>query len=232
MKTFYLLLSTLRKQIILFQIKAFRRLNGLGCLLLVFLLLSNQGQAQRITHLGLIAELTELNRQCSHMGMMILNDSNLNAKVKIDFSHDYFLAKTYSDQILFQLISDITASESIKLFQKIDQLLVEKTIDQIAESDLQDKGRNYIRALKLYHQACDKLSTYEDFAQIAQEVAVVTNQANFALSKMSVEQQSESWLSLSEDSLMELINQSGSKHGKLISLLSNLRLEPMANLMN
>jgi len=206
--------------------KFYRSLFGLICLLSF----TTQAQTPKATHLGLVAELTYLNRQATQMALMILNDTNLKAKVKIDFSRDYYQTKTVSDQIILQLQIDIETTESIKMFQKLDRLLVGKTIEELDKNDLQEKASNYIAALKLYYEMTIKLKQYHKYAKIAYEVAEVFNQADFALSRLCVEKNNDMYALLRE-SIKKTNNPQEHAEAKLSGLLHELRLQPMSRLI-
>ena len=68
------------------RIKIWQKLYPYCLCFILFLPTSAIAQNQKATQLGLVAELVHLNHQTTQMALMILNDSNLNAKVKLELS--------------------------------------------------------------------------------------------------------------------------------------------------
>lgn len=151
----------------------------------ILVLISTEAGAQnlKVTKLGLVAELVYIHRQSSQMALLILNDSNLTAKVKLDFTDDYKRLKTMNDQLILQFISDYASQGKSKEFEAINELLSEKAIEELRESDLKGKASNYLAAILLCKKASDKLMEYQKYAKIANEVAEIMNDESMVFYK-------------------------------------------------
>lgn len=183
-------------------------------------------QNQKATQLGLVAELVHLNHQTTQMALMILNDSNLNAKVKLEFSQEYLSIKTISDQIILQFIADFNQNGKTKEFDKIDKLLTQKSIEEVKETDLNGKASNYLKALIQYSEYSKQLKDYQQYENIATEVAILMDNPNLVLNKAS------NAIDLIANKYMEAGKNKKLNENELSKLLWALQLEPIAALLN
>lgn len=159
------------------------------CLSLILLLpISAFSQDQKATKLGLVAELVHLNRQTTQLAVMILNDTNLTAKVKLEFCEEYRAAKKISDQVILQFIADFSENGKSKDFHKIDKLFKEKTIEEMQVADINGSASNYLKALLQYKTLCDQLGKYQQYANIASEVAILMDDLSLVTDKSKLSQ--------------------------------------------
>lgn len=208
------------------RIKIWQRLYPYCLGLILFLPISAMAQNQKATQLGLVAELVHLNHQTTQMALMILNDSNLNAKVKLEFSQEYLSIKTISDQIILQFIADFNQNGKTKEFDKIDKLLTQKSIEEVKETDLNGKASNYLKALIQYSEYSKQLKDYQQYENIATEVAILMDNPNLVLNKAS------NAIDLIANKYMEAGKNKKLNENELSKLLWALQLEPIAALLN
>lgn len=208
------------------RIKIWQRLYPYCLGLIIFLPISAMAQNQKATQLGLVAELVHLNHQTTQMALMILNDSNLNAKVKLEFSQEYLSIKTISDQIILQFIADFNQNGKTKEFDKIDKLLTQKSIEEVKETDLNGKASNYLKALIQYSEYSKQLKDYQQYENIATEVAILMDNPNLVLNKAS------NAIDLIANKYMEAGKNKKLNENELSKLLWALQLEPIAALLN
>tara|TARA_R110002096_G_scaffold72174_5_gene172236 strand:- start:15550 stop:16224 length:675 start_codon:yes stop_codon:yes gene_type:complete len=208
------------------RIKIWQKLYPYCLCFILFLPTSAIAQNQKATQLGLVAELVHLNHQTTQMALMILNDSNLNAKVKLEFSQEYLSIKTISDQIILQFIADFNQNGKAKEFDKIDKLLTQKSIEEVKETDLNGKASNYLKALIQYSEYSKQLNDYQQYANIATEVAILMDNPNLVLNKAS------NAIDLIANKYMKAGKNKKLNENELSKLLWALQLEPIAALLN
>lgn len=121
-----------------------------------------QAQDFKAENLGLISELVFIKLTSENLATRIVNDTLIKEEDKIKFVNLYNEVKVISDQVILQLMSDCRRKNNLKYFKKIDNLLVEKSITQIEESDLRKtKLKGYVKNLKKINSVYNKLIAFK-----------------------------------------------------------------------
>lgn len=121
-----------------------------------------QTQDSKAENLGLSSELVFIKLTSENLAIRIVNDTLIKEDDKIKFVNLYNDLKVISDQVILQLITDCRRKNNLRYFKKIDNLLVDKNVTQIEESDLGDsKLKGYIKNLKKIHLVYNKLMAFK-----------------------------------------------------------------------
>lgn len=182
-------------------------------------------------NLGLVSELVYMKLISENEAIRIMNDSMISTNEKIIFVKHYNNTKVIIDQVLIQLIADCKKKNSIKYFRKLDDLLVEKTIGEINEIDLNNqKGKSYIKNLKRIKMNFDELILKS--VAIPRVPIVVSQQEFFGfLPATPSTEELVGVLSFITSTIKNIKDRKEKKVEKITQILDELRLKPLQELV-
>lgn len=190
-----------------------------------------QAQDSKAEKLGLISELVFIKLTSENLAIRIVNDTLIKEDDKIKFVNLYNDIKVISDQVILQLITDSRRKNCLKYFNKIDNLLVDKNITQIEESDLSKmKLKGYINNLKKINAVYNKLMAFKTSDKPNENPLLNMSLKGFFPIAMSVEDIT-GVLSLVTSTIKDIRESKEKKVEKITTILNEVRLLSLQDLV-
>jgi hypothetical protein len=189
-----------------------------------------QAQDSKAENLGLVSELVFIKLTSENLAIRIVNDTLIKEEDKIKFANLYNDVKVISDQVILQLMTDSRRKNSLRYFKKIDNLLVNKNINQIEESDLSKmKLKGYIKNLKKINSVYNKLMAFKTSDKPNENPLLNMSLKGFFPATMSVEELT-GVLSFVTATIKDIRESKEKKVEKITSILNEVRLTSLQDL--
>ena len=189
-----------------------------------------QAQDSKAENLGLVSELVFIKLTSENLAIRIVNDTLIKEEDKIKFVNLYNDVKIISDQVILQLMTDSRRKNSLGYFKKIDNLLVEKTITQIEESDLSKmKLKGYIKNLKKINLVYSKLMAFKTSDKPNESPLLNISLKGFFPATMTVEELT-GVLSFVTATIKDIRESKEKKVEKITIILNEVRLSSLQDL--
>lgn len=189
-----------------------------------------QAQDSKAENLGLVSELVFIKLTSENLAIRIVNDTLIKEEDKIKFVNLYNDVKIISDQVILQLMTDSRRKNNLGYFKKIDNLLAEKTITQIEESDLSKmKLKGYIKNLKKINLVYSKLMAFKTSDKPNESPLLNISLKGFFPATMTVEELT-GVLSFVTATIKDIRESKEKKVEKITIILNEVRLSSLQDL--